>query len=336
VNALSPLGRAVMSLLLVLLASAAPAHDLGIASVSLWLQSEGRVTLTAKLPSKIHVSAPELPEQCQQLHKTGRELSVGIEAVQWTYACDKPLRNTDSLIFPWPREGVFVSLKTADGSLRPGQFFIEDEGAIPVPLQTLLVAPRGMTEVAGYYLDLGVEHILTGWDHLAFVYLLCLIATGRQLVKLITAFTLGHSVTLVCAALELVTLAIPPVEACIAISIVLVARQQLLPPKAQRHGLGLVFAFGLLHGLGFASALGEVGLAQEHLLLGLVTFNLGVELGQLLFVGGFLLAVYGLSRLKLIERLAGLKPVPAYLIGSLGIFWFVDRVSPFMLPSGAF
>ena len=124
-----------------------------------------------------------------------------------------------------------------------------------VPLGWSQVRLRGSFDVARSYFLLGVEHILSGWDHLAFVLCLCLLARGWRLVKLVTGFTLGHSVSLALAAFDAVRLPSPPTEACIALSIAFVAREALLPRALRRHGPGMVFAFGLLHGLGFAGAL---------------------------------------------------------------------------------
>jgi hydrogenase/urease accessory protein HupE len=179
---------------------------------------------------------------------------------------------------------------------------------------------------AARYLSLGIEHILLGWDHLAFVLALCLLATRRELVKLVSAFTLGHSVTLALAALGWLAIPAPPIEACIALSIVYVARQALLPRAALHHGVGIVLCFGLLHGLGFASALRESGIERGELLLGLLSFNLGVEIGQLGFVLAFLLLAAGL-RQPLTRRLV---PATAFGLGSLGIYWTLERIAGFL------
>ncbi len=144
---------------------------------------------------------------------------------------------------------------------------------------------RGAGEIASAYSVLGVEHILSGVDHLLFVCaLLFLVGFRRKLVWTITAFTVAHSLTLACASLGLVTLRSPPVEAIIALSIVLVAAEALNPREtlARRWPAALAFLFGLVHGLGFAGALQEVGLPQHQLFTALLTFNLGVETGRLL------------------------------------------------------
>jgi hydrogenase/urease accessory protein HupE len=187
---------------------------------------------------------------------------------------------------------------------------------------------RGMGEIARAYTVLGVEHILTGYDHLAFVLgLLFLVGFRRKLVWTITAFTCAHSLTLASAALGILTLRPPPVEASIALSIVLVANEAINPREtlARRFPAVLAFLFGLVHGLGFAGALKEIGLPQAHLPIALLTFNVGVEMGQLLTVA----ACYGIY--CLLPRDAAWLPrarmASLYVIGSLAAFWSWSRVA---------
>jgi hypothetical protein len=186
---------------------------------------------------------------------------------------------------------------------------------------------RGMGEIAGAYLVLGVEHILSGVDHLMFVAaLLFLVGFQRRLVWTITAFTLAHSLTLASAALGWLTLRSAPVEASIALSIVLVASEALHrgDTLAKRLPALVAFLFGLVHGLGFAGALSEIGLPQKHLATALLTFNLGVEIGQLLAVA-FAWAAWRVVRQW---RLADMSRVPLlYGIGSLAAYWSWMRVA---------
>src|SRR3954470_19117919 len=157
---------------------------------------------------------------------------------------------------------------------------------------------RGGFEIARVYVVLGIEHILSGVDHLLFVVgLLFLVGFRRRLIGTITAFTLAHSLTLACCALGWMPLRPAPVEALIAMSIVLVACEALRERDtlARRIPALVAFLFGLVHGLGFAGALKSIGLPQRHLPLALLTFNLGVELGQLMTV----LAAYAIVRLPI-------------------------------------
>ena len=178
---------------------------------------------------------------------------------------------------------------------------------------------------------LGFEHILGGIDHLFFVAgLLFLVGFRRRLIWTITAFTLAHSVTLALSVLGVVTLRSAPVEACIALSIVLVATEALRDREtlARRLPALVSFLFGLVHGLGFAGALKDIGLPESHLPLALLTFNVGVELGQLAMV----LLAFVLVRLPLPDRYFVLARRPAlYMVGGLAAFWSWERVAAIVL-----
>lgn len=187
--------------------------------------------------------------------------------------------------------------------------------------------PRGMGEIASAYTLLGVEHILGGIDHLLFVIgLLFLVGFNRRLVLTITAFTAAHSLTLASSALGWLTLRSAPVEATIALSIVLVAGEALhrRDTLARRWPAMVAFLFGLVHGLGFAGALQEIGLPQQHLLIALLTFNLGVELGQLMTVGACWCLWRVAARWPAAQRL---RPVLLYVIGAVAAYWSWLRVA---------
>ena len=187
-------------------------------------------------------------------------------------------------------------------------------------------------EVARTYTVLGVEHILRGIDHLLFVLALLLLVGDKwpPLVKTITAFTVAHSITLAAATLGWMRVPQAPVEAVIALSIVFLAAELARRGRAEaglteRHPWLVAFVFGLLHGFGFAGALREVGLPESDVPLALLTFNLGVEAGQLLFVAAALL-VLGLGR-----RLAApqwMHAVPSYAIGTIAMVWLLERTVP--------
>ena len=179
------------------------------------------------------------------------------------------------------------------------------------------------------YVGLGVEHILIGADHLLFVAALMLLVTQmRMLVWTITSFTVAHSLTLGAASMGWLQLPIAPVEAVIALSIVFVAREVVMRERggsdiASRQPWVVAFCFGLLHGLGFASVLAEIGLPEEARVAALLLFNVGVEVGQLLFVC-LLLGVWHVARKTL--PAAWLNPVmPSYAIGAMAAFWMIER-----------
>jgi hydrogenase/urease accessory protein HupE len=191
---------------------------------------------------------------------------------------------------------------------------------------------RPWTRLAADYFRLGVEHILLGVDHLLFVFgLLLVVANVWLLVKTITAFTVAHSITLALATLSIVKVPAAAVEATIALSIVFLA-VEIVHARRGRAGIThrlpwlVAFVFGLLHGFGFAGALAEVGLPQTDIPLALLFFNLGVEAGQLLFIGA-LVAFYAVARRVGAGDLRRFDGWPAYAIGSVAAFWVFDRMA---------
>ncbi|MBF7730090.1 HupE/UreJ family protein [Pseudomonas sp. N040] len=224
---------------------------------------------------------------------------------------------------------VLVRAERLDGSEQLARI-------LPVEPTFLLKPGQGPLEVVSTYTVLGFEHILIGLDHLLFVFaLILLVRSPRQLILTVTAFTIAHSITLALATLDIVQVPGPPVEAMIALSIVFVA-QEILARSAGHAGLAtrkpwlVAFSFGLLHGLGFAGALAEVGLPHNAIPLALLFFNVGVELGQLAFIGA-VLAVAALLRWLL--RGAGeprwAAPLQAYLIGGVASYWLLERIAAF-------
>jgi hydrogenase/urease accessory protein HupE len=200
--------------------------------------------------------------------------------------------------------------------------------AVLRPDAPALTVPPGTSaaEVCRDYLLLGLRHILSGLDHLLFVLGLVLLVRGRGLLWTVTAFTLGHSVTLSLAALGVVHIPPAPVEVLIAGSILAVAveltREDAAPPW--RSPRALAFGFGLLHGLGFAGALAQVGLPAGEIPLALVSFNSGIEVGQLLFVGA-LFAARAVLGARPLPRFAAPARLPAYGIGALAAYWILER-----------
>lgn len=217
------------------------------------------------------------------------------------------------------------------------------------PAATIPVEQSGWG-VAGEYSTLGVEHILLGMDHLLFVLALLMITRGTmRLIQTITAFTVAHSITLGLATLGFVHVPSKPVEALIALSIVFVALEivkqktrgvigdshlgshisdRSSPSLTVRKPWIIAFIFGLLHGFGFAGALSEVGLPQNHIPLALLFFNIGVEAGQLLFIAAVLGWIAIVRRVR-IPSLRWAAFVPPYAIGSVAMFWVIDRLSGF-------
>jgi hydrogenase/urease accessory protein HupE len=222
---------------------------------------------------------------------------------------------------------------------------IQTERLSPTKAAFVVQATPGTGEVAATYLRLGVEHILFGFDHLLFVLaLVILVQDWRRVAVTVTAFTIAHSITLAAATLGFVNVPGPPVEASIALSIVLIAveilnARQGKPSLTARLPWLVAFSFGLLHGFGFAGALAEVGLPQLAIPVALLFFNLGVEIGQLIFVAAVLFLIWLLryAASRLLEAAAAkqafdrLDVTIAYGIGVVAAYWLIERTTVFFL-----
>ena len=218
---------------------------------------------------------------------------------------------------------VVVRVELVDGAVQADRLTPDRPSFI------VAAAPTWMDTARTYFL-LGVEHILLGIDHLLFVLaLMLLVRNPWMMVKVITAFTVAHSITLAAAALGWAHIPQAPVEAVIALSIMFVAAETIGQRRdgtnlASRAPWIVAFAFGLLHGLGFGGALKEIGLPQSDVPLALLTFNLGVEAGQLLFVLAVLALKTIIDRLTVI-KLPWARTIAGYGIGSLAAVWFIQR-----------
>jgi HupE / UreJ protein len=219
---------------------------------------------------------------------------------------------------------VLVRIERLDGTnateiVRPQQPWLE------------IAAPRGAWASARLFVGQGIEHILLGVDHLLFVLgLLAIVRTPWMLVKTITAFTLAHSLTLAVATFGVASVPAAPLNVAIALSILFLGPEIVRAWRGGtsftiRHPWVVAFAFGLLHGFGFASGLAALGLPKGEIPLALLAFNVGVEIGQLAFVALVLLLVRAFKVLQVHwSRRAELAP--AYVVGSLGAFWTIQRV----------
>lgn len=221
---------------------------------------------------------------------------------------------------------VLVRVTLADGR-RLERFLTPAEPSLTVSFE------RTAAVAAPVYLQLGIEHILTGIDHLAFVLLLLiLIGGGRRLVAAVTAFTAAHSLTLALTTLGVIRVHAPAVEAVVALSIVFLA-VELVQAAGGRAGLTsrkpwlVPFAFGLLHGFAFAGALADIGLPRGEIALSLLLFNLGVELGQLLFIAVVLAASWIAAR-RARPLPAWTRLIPPYAVGAFAAAWFIERLQP--------
>lgn len=262
-----------------------------------------------------------LPERCEALP---------VQQYSYRFRCIPELNIDDQLIFPWTLEGIVVLADWQDGDSVSG-FFPGDGSIIEVPMTGLQAGAGSLLSLAQRYLVLGADHILFGVDHLLFVLGLLLLQHGVwNLLKTVTAFTVAHSITLGFAVLGIFPVPNAPIEVLIALSIVLLAREIVM---GQRGSLTLVhrkpwlvaLLFGLFHGFGFAGALGELGLSSNDVPLALLFFNLGVEAGQVAFIG-FLLALHWLILKLSAQSLPGIYRGLAYGLGSIATVWFIERL----------
>jgi len=276
----------------------------------------------------------KLPESCDA-RSPGQPVRDGSAyVVRWTTKCEGGLEGGVIHIDGLDRTStdVLVRFDFADG-VNEARRLTPSNPSFKVPTQ-----PSGL-EVARTYFLLGVEHILSGIDHLAFVLALLILVKGmRRLIITVTAFTIAHSLTLAGATLGFVHIPGPPIEAAIALSIVFVA-SEIIHSRQGKLGLTenypwiVAFTFGLLHGFGFAGALSEIGLPQNSIPIALLFFNVGVEIGQLLFIA-CVFAVIALARqiaLRInVPRPAWAWVVPPYVIGGVAAFWVIQRIAVFI------
>jgi hydrogenase/urease accessory protein HupE len=276
---------------------------------------------------------PQFPDGTEVLTQVRSTFSRGITVQRWRIRVPDGL-DGKAIVFSQLSEtriDVLARLVRLDGT-------VQLERILPVHPSFVGRPSPGPLEVVTTYTILGIEHILSGFDHLLFVLALVLLVPGtRRLLVTITAFTAAHSLTLAGATLGWVHVPGPPVEASIALSIVFVASEivhmrQGRASVTQSYSWLVAFTFGLLHGFGFAGALAEVGLPQSSIPIALLFFNVGVEIGQLLFVAA-VLAVLAVGwragqRLRLSQP-PWLWRIAPYAIGGLASFWLVERIAAF-------
>ena len=334
--------RLFFAVLAVLLAQPAISDELRPGYLEMRQSSPGAYNLLFKIPARgedlrlaIYV---KLPEGTQDIAPPRASFSDG------AYVERRSIRRDGGLIGQAVSiEGLSVTSTDVLVRIESLAGAIQTERLSPTKTSFVIQAVPGAGEVAGTYLRLGVEHILFGFDHLLFVLaLVILVKTWSRVAITVTAFTIAHSITLAAATLGFVNVPGPPVEATIALSIMLVSIEILnarggKPSLTARLPWVVAFSFGLLHGFGFAGALAEVGLPQHAIPVALLFFNIGVEIGQLLFVTT-VLSLISLSRYvasqvlepALIQRTFDrLDVTAAYAIGIAAAYWLVERTTAF-------
>jgi len=284
-------------------------------------------------PMAIGVELPAncLPHEAPPLAFDGRAF-----ASQWVAACPGGLQGGRIAI---PGLAAMLTDVLVRYELEPG--IVESRRLTPSEAAFTVPAPLGVWGVLTTYGALGLNHILTGVDHLLFLFvLLLLIRDGRTLIGAVTAFTVAHSLSLAAASLGWIVVPAPPVEAVVALSIMFLAAELIRPRGAglkltEGYPWSVAFVFGLLHGLGFARALLDVGLPDGEVPLALLAFNLGVEAGQLLFIL-FVLVAAGLLRRLYPVLIATFSTrgrpgarATGYLVGCIAGAWFVSRLAAY-------
>lgn len=313
---------------------AAHAHESRPTFIELAEFEPGRYRLDWKVPPSVPpASLPHImmPEDCIPI--SGPGASGPAYRGRALYDCKGPI--SDAVSIHYERANPVISAMIKYKSRAGGEHL-----ALLGPQETSWTPPLAETpaRIAAQYMELGARHIGAGVDHLLFLVCLLWIAGGLpRLLITVTGFTIAHSLTLGLAALKILDVAIAPVEAAIALSILFLAREIYLGPRrtlAWRYPIAVSSAFGLLHGLGFAAALNEIGLPQTQLLTGLVFFNIGVEIGQILFVTAVFLAVIGVRQAQaagifaIADERKG-RMAAGMAVGVTAAYWLVERAMTF-------
>lgn len=288
-----------------------------------------RYAVTWKTPIKPGLAAravPTFPPDCTAATATDRSIDLAALLTRWDIICAKPLAGRSVGL-------TGIESTPGDALLRYQSLSGETQAArlTPGSPSSIITATPDRNQVARTYFVTGIEHILRGYDHLLFVLSLVLLLSGAwRVAATVTAFTVAHSMTLMATTLELISLPRAPVEATIALSIIFLAveivkRDPQATRLSQRLPWIVAFLFGLLHGFGFAGALAEIGLPAGEVPTALLTFNLGVEAGQLMIVGAAI-AILALIRRAKVAWLQPAQTATAYAIGSVAVMWLLERV----------
>lgn len=324
--------RLVFVVLIALLSGPTWAHKL---APSLWEikgTQDTSFTVLWRTPALSGQVSPEpvFPDNCRLSDGTQQAVGTSVEW-RWSMACDGGLEGKTLQVsgLTASRTAALLKVSLADGR-QYSQLLRRDGQSFAIP------SVPSTWAVVWQYFVLGIEHILIGLDHLLFVTgLLLLAATWRQLLVTVTAFTVGHSITLVLVSLGVIPQVAVWVELAIAATILYLAVELSYRNMARHSGRlrwPLIAIFGLVHGLGFASVLEELGLPQSDVLAGLVAFNVGIEAGQLLFVAALALTFRALRELS--ESLAPLaKSGAVYVMGAMAVFWCLERSYALLLGS---
>lgn len=324
------LGALLAALIPMFLATSGMAHEIRPAYLDMRETAPDEFAVVWKVPAQGDMRLglyASLPKRCIEKAEPARSIVDGAYLERRTVACAGGLRGGEIGIngLKSTMTEALVRIEYENGDTEVVRLMPDAPSFTAAGVQTSL-------EFAHTYFLLGVDHILSGFDHLLFVLALMLLIRDRwMLVKTITAFTIAHSITLAGASLGYFSLPQKPVEATIALSIAFVASELIKMKPGERrlsesYPWVVACAFGLLHGFGFAGALMEIGLPQSDVPLSLLTFNLGVEAGQLIFVAAALVVLRAAGALSTIQP-APARQFGAYMIGTAAMLWLVSRIA---------
>lgn len=318
------------SLLILFLSSVSTcAHEIRPAYLEIKALNDTTYTIKWKVPINEDMTlslTPIFPISCEKKNEPNTYKVGGTMISQWIIDCKEGLHGQTITI-----DGIKSTFTDVLVQIQQNNGTFQIERLTPVSTTLHVKKEIATIDIIRTYAGLGIKHILLGFDHLLFVFGLLLIVKGWwRLASTITAFTLAHCITLSTATLGYIHIAQAPVEAMIALSIMILAIEVI---RGQHGEIGLserypwlvAFMFGLLHGIGFAGALTEIGLPENTIPQALLFFNIGVEIGQLIFVL-ILVGVYLIARqvMKSNELKAG-KTVAAYIMGGFAAYWFIER-----------
>ena len=309
--------KPLLSFLILFLASQIESHEMNPARLLLQEGKDGQYSGSWMFP----VNAAGLPAEvsftdCKEIQRNlptikGKYLVTNLEI-----ECDVTLKGKEIAFKGLTRlTDALVSIKFSDDSSFEGLASINNS-KFDVPEQVSIYPVS--------YFWLGIEHLLSGIDHMLFVFgLLFLVSGAINLIKTITAFTIAHSITLALSVFDLVSVPQASTEAFIALTIVYLTLEVGDEEKYETTPWLIAFGFGLLHGLGFAGALSEIGINNDNLLLSLLFFNIGIEAGQILVLPFFGLVIY-LLRTDILK--VEVNSFASFLIGGLGTYWLIERI----------
>lgn len=323
----------ITSLLLILLSTFSIADEIKLSYLEIKESQLEHYSVLLKVSSKDDQKLPIdflLPKECSLTTPKTSHLVNNTYLDTWQMKCNKGLADKTLTIEGLKSTGTDLLLRV---ELLSG---VSHSKLLSPSTQSFRVPKDASSwQIVQTYTWLGITHILLGFDHLLFIFALLLIVKNmRRLLLTVTAFTLAHSLTMAVSTLGIVHVPQAPVEAIIALSILFLA-MEIIHEKQGKVGLTslypwlIAFIFGLLHGFGFAGALAEIGLPQQAVTLALIFFNIGVEIGQLMFIATVVFIVIILERLSYPALLNKLETVIVYIIGGISAFWLIERTLSF-------